>query len=235
MRIKTSRVFTVLGIVWLLTGLIILLVVFGPQISMDISYFLEEKGIISNPYINNQKYKGIVDQLSDNTLSNTDNSITSLLDSLPNSSYLDFGILIPKIKADAPIVLNVDPYDINVYKLALAKGIAHAYTSVKPGDIGNIFLFAHSGRNFYDGIGVNVQFYMLDKLESGDLIIINFENKKFVYQVKEVKIVEQTDSEYMFASYKYKDSDSNTLVLMSCWPAGMNIKRQVVIAEQIQY
>jgi len=64
-------------------------------------------------------------------------------------------------------------------------------------------------------------------------IIINFENKKFVYQVKEVKIVEQTDSEYMFKDFKFQDGKSNTLTLMSCWPAGMNIKRQIVIAQEI--
>jgi LPXTG-site transpeptidase (sortase) family protein len=213
---------------------------------MDISYFLEERGLIANPYISKKDYNGVVQGIwnyrgstSDNTdlnseaNSNSNIALMQLLNGLPDSSYKDFGILIPKIKADAPIVLNVDPYDINVYKVALGKGIAHANTSAKPGEIGNIFLFAHSGRNFYDSIGVNVQFYMLDKLESGDLIIINFEKQKFVYQVKEVKIVEQTDSEYMFKNYTYQEDNPKTLVLMSCWPAGMNIKRQVVISEQI--
>jgi sortase (surface protein transpeptidase) len=87
---------------------------------------------------------------------------------------------------------------------------------------------------------------MLDKLELGDLIIINFENKKFVYQVKVTKKVEQTDAEYMFKNFKLEldnstnttittntTSTSSTLTLMSCWPAGMNVKRQIVIAQEI--
>jgi len=230
MKIKISRLFTILGIVWLLTGLIVLLVVFWPQISMDVTYLLVDRGIVTNPYINKEVYKNIVKNLSE---IKTDNALTLILDSLPDSKYNDFGILIPKIQADAPIVLNVDPLDINDYKEALASGIAHANTSVKPGEVGNMFLFAHSGRNFYDSIGVNVQFYMLDKLEVGDLIIINFESTKFVYQVKENKVVEQTDIKYMYKDFKLEAGNKNTLVLMSCWPAGMNIKRQVVIAEQL--
>jgi len=78
---------------------------------------------------------------------------------------------------------------------------------------------------------------MLDKLSAGDLIVINYKDGKYIYQVKEYKVVEQTDAEYMFKDFQYnKDplkKQTNTLVLMSCWPAGMNIKRQVVIAEQL--
>jgi LPXTG-site transpeptidase (sortase) family protein len=203
---------------------------------MDISYFLEQKGIVTNPYIKNSDYEGLVQGLStvkstDN--SNTDNTYVQLIKNLPISSYEDFGILIPKIKADSPVVPNVDPLDINVYKEALGKGIAHASTSALPGEPGNAFLFAHSGRNFYDSIGVNVQFYLLDKLEIGDLVIVNHEGKKYIYQVALVKIVEQTDSEYMFRNFKLNDESSNTLTLMSCWPAGMNVKRQIVISHEI--
>lgn len=253
MKTNKPKLFRILGIVWLLTGLVVLLVVFWPQVSMDINYFLQQRGIIPNPYISTSDYEGLVKGISDGKIKdeylintdnleqlfvNTDNAITKLSKSLPDSKYKDFGILIPKINADSPIVPSVDPYDINIYKEALGKGIAHANTSVLPDGNGNIFLFAHSGRNFYDSIGVNVQFYMLDKLSTGDLIVINYQNGKYIYKVEEYKIVEQTDAEYMFKDFQYnKDplkKHTNTLVLMSCWPAGMNVKRQIVIASQLQ-
>ena len=238
-KIKFLKIF---GIGTLLTGIAIFLVIFWPQFSLDINFFLLEHNLISNPYISQEAYQAMVKGLStglEEFTGRTDNfdmvalRRKAMLSALPNSSYLDFGILIPKINADAPIVKNVDPFDIEIYKVALGMGIAHANTSAVPVEVGNIFLFAHSGRNFYDNIGINVQFYLLDKLTAGDLIIINYEKQKFVYQIKEVKIVEQTESQYIFKDFKYNEGNSNTLVLMSCWPAGMNVKRQVVLAEQL--
>lgn len=233
MKLKASKLFTIIGITTLLTGLTILLVVFWPQISMNITYLLQEQGILENKYIQKDEYEDLV-----NTV-NSDNT-ANLKDSFPNSSYLDFGILIPKINADAPVIENVDALNSIQYNDALKDGIAHANTSSLPNMGGNMFLFAHSGRNFYDSINVNVQFYMLDKLTSGDLIIVNYQGNKYIYQVINFKIVKPTEAEYMYSSYlptsveTSTDKPTNSLILMSCWPAGVNYKRQIVEAELIK-
>lgn len=228
MKLRIAKLLKYIGIATLLTGLTILLVVFWPQISMNITFFLQEHELIENKYIPQNEYQELINKAqSDNT--------TDLFETIPNSSYLDFGILIPKINADAPIIANVNPLDAIGYNEALKDSIAHANTSALPNAIGNMFLFAHSGRNFYDSIDVNVQFYMLDKLTEGDLIIINFQESKYVYQVIDFKIVEPTEAEYMYVNYKINEEDqsTNSLILMSCWPAGVNYKRQIVEAKLV--
>ena len=56
-------------------------------------------------------------------------------------------ITIPKIKAQAPLILNVDPWNENIYKESLKKGVAHAKGTPLPGESGRSFIFAHSSGN----------------------------------------------------------------------------------------
>ena len=159
----------------------------------------------------------------------TDNS--QLHDLLLQYQPLDkeFGIIIPKIDANAHIVKDVDPYDMAIYSKALGKGIAHALGSALPGSPGNTFLFAHSGRNFYDNSGQNVQFYLLDKLEKDDQIIVYYFGHVYLYSVFNLDKVSPNDVSFL----QDQSQEKNILTLMSCWPAGVNYKRQIVQAKLI--
>ncbi len=53
-------------------------------------------------------------------------------------------IIIPKIGAQSGIVSEVDPYNKAEYLKALSGGVAHAKGTALPGELVNIFLFAHS-------------------------------------------------------------------------------------------
>jgi sortase (surface protein transpeptidase) len=55
-----------------------------------------------------------------------------------------FGIVIPKLGANAKVIANVNPGDYNDYINALKLGVAHSRGTVYPGQIGNTYLFAHS-------------------------------------------------------------------------------------------
>jgi LPXTG-site transpeptidase (sortase) family protein len=124
----------------------------------------------------------------------------------------------------------VDPFDKEEYNDALAYGIAHAKGTALPGKKGNTFLFAHSGRNFYDGIHMNVQFYLLEKMGNGDLIYIKYYNNIFTYEVTDVKRVWPEEIEYLVE----QDFEYSKLTLMSCWPAGINYQRQIVEARLLE-
>jgi sortase A len=137
-----------------------------------------------------------------------------------------FGIVIPKIGANAAIVPNVDPYNSRVYQQALTKGVAHAKGSVFPGRVGNMFLFSHSSVNFYEAMRFNSVFYLLNKLQSGDQIDIYFETKKFTYTVFESKLVNPND-----VSYLMEKTNDSLLTLMTCWPPGTTFKRLIVRAK----
>lgn len=139
----------------------------------------------------------------------------------------NFGIYIPRIGANAKVIPNVDPFNEKSYTEALYEGVAHSNTSSLPGQDGNVFLFAHSAVNFYESKKYNVYFYLLPKLKAEDKIYVSYKGKLFEYRVEEVKIVNKNEVRYLG---KYKNY--NTLTLMTCWPAGLDIKRVIVIAKE---
>ena len=139
-----------------------------------------------------------------------------------------FGIVIPKIGANAKIISQVDPYNSYIYQVALTKGVAQAKGSAFPNQTGNIFLFSHSSASLLDAKTYNSIFYLLSKLKKEDKIYIYYKNLRYEYKVNQIKIVDASDVSYLNAK-----SDKKTLTLMTCWPAGTNYKRLLVIADSI--
>ncbi len=137
-----------------------------------------------------------------------------------------FGIVIPRIRANARIVANVNPFDEHAYQIALTKGVAHARGTVYPGHIGNIFLFSHSSVNFYEANRYNSVFYLLNKLQKNDPVYLFYQGAEFKYKVVETKIVEANQVQYLSSI-----SNDKTLTLMTCWPPSTTLKRLVVIAK----
>lgn len=138
------------------------------------------------------------------------------------------GIVIPKIGANAKVVWGVDWQDSSVYQRALTKGVAHAKGTALPGEPGNVFLFAHSGADFYEAIRYNAEFYLLSKLEAGDEVYLFRDGKKLAYRVTDTRTVSPEEVGYLSGDAKKK-----TLTLMTCWPAGTTYKRLVVLADQV--
>ncbi len=138
----------------------------------------------------------------------------------------DFGIVIPKIAANAQVVPNIDPYDSGAYQLALTQGVAQAKGTVFPGQTGNLFIFSHSSVNFYEAVRFNSIFYLLDKLEKGDEIDLYYQKEKFKYVVTEKKLVDPSEVKYLSGA-----STKKTVTLMTCWPPGTTFKRLIVVGE----
>lgn len=138
----------------------------------------------------------------------------------------DFGIVIPKIGANSKIVADVNPYNSNIYQLALTKGIAQAKGSAKPNETGNMFLFSHSSANLLEAAKYNSVFYLLSKLEKNDEVYVYYKNVKYKYVVAEKKLVDAKDISYLNPKSNIKE-----LTLMTCWPAGTTYKRLLVIAK----
>ncbi len=138
----------------------------------------------------------------------------------------DFGIVIPKIKANSKVVANVDPYNSREYQIALTKGVAHAKGTSFPGQQGNVFIFSHSSVNFYEAIRFNSIFYLLDKLNKGDEIDLYYHQKKFKYLVSEKKTVDPSSIQYLTG-----ETSGKTVTLMTCWPPGTTFKRLIIVGE----
>jgi sortase A len=140
----------------------------------------------------------------------------------------EFSIVIPKIGVNSKVVKNVDPNKSVEYQLKLTQGVAHAKGTVFPGEFGNSFYFAHSSDSFYNANRYNSVFYLLNKLTKGDFFYLVYNQQIYKYQVKNVKVVEATDINYLSG-----DKTKQTATLMTCWPAGTTLKRLVVVGELI--
>lgn len=140
----------------------------------------------------------------------------------------NFGIVIPKIKANARIIANVNPFNEREYQVQLAKGVAHALGTVYPGQMGNTFIFAHSSGNWFEANRYNSVFYLLHKLVENDEIYLYYNKNRYRYLVKEVKKVDSNEINYLTGT-----AENKTLTLMTCWPPGTTMQRLLVIAEQV--
>ncbi len=140
----------------------------------------------------------------------------------------DFGILIPKIEANAPIVVDVDPYDSNIYQRELTKGVAHAKGTGLPGEDKTMFLFAHASGDITMARRYNSIFYLLNKMEPNDEITIYYQGAPFKYQVTQVKTVNPDAINYL------ENNSETDLVLMTCTPPGTTWKRLLVLATLVK-
>lgn len=141
----------------------------------------------------------------------------------------DFGIVIPKIGANSLVVAEVDPLNANEYQQALSTGVAHAKGSVKPGEQGSVFLFAHSSVNFFEAAKYNSVFYLLHWLKPGDEIWLFYQQKKYIYRVDKLERVRPDRVDYL-----YQFQPLEKLVLMTCWPPGTSLQRMMVTAMLVE-
>lgn len=137
-----------------------------------------------------------------------------------------FGIVIPKIQANAKVIDNIDPFNSQQYEIALTKGVAHAKGTAYPGHVGNDFIFAHSSVDWVIANRYNSVFYLAHKLEKGDEIDLYYKNQKYVYLVSEKKIVDPSAVQYL----NNKNGDTSRLTLMTCYPPGTSLKRLIIQA-----
>ena len=140
----------------------------------------------------------------------------------------EFGILVPKIEANAPIVMNVDPFDDEVYQRELAKGVAHAKGTGLPGEDQTMFLFAHASGDLLMARRYNSIFYLLNKMEPTDEIIIYYRGAPYTYQVSQVKTVNPDAVDYL------ENNSEADLILMTCTPPGTTWKRLLVLAKLVE-
>jgi LPXTG-site transpeptidase (sortase) family protein len=144
----------------------------------------------------------------------------------PPVDYEDFYISIPKINGSAQVFANTSATNKENYLEVLKKGVAHTKGTGFPGQEKTIFLFAHSTNASYNIVRYNAVFFLLDKLEPKDDVIVFFNNDIYKYKVTEKKIVSADETKYL--TYK---GEKETLILQTCWPPGTIWKRLLVLAE----
>ncbi len=138
----------------------------------------------------------------------------------------DFGIVVEKIGANAPIVANVNAGNPREYNRELQKGVGHAAGTAYPGETGLSFLFAHSVLNPWDVPRYNAVFYLLRELEAGDRIVIFWQGRRYDYIAFDKKVVDASDVQFLYQNYS-----EPILVLQTCDPPGTTWRRLLIFAK----
>lgn len=138
--------------------------------------------------------------------------------SVPSKASLPDGplIIIPKIGLEAKIVPDLSWNN-------LMAGVGHDPLSANPGEDGVCVLYGHRFLNWVDPS--TGYFYLLDKLEPGDIVVIYWKGKVYRYITRESKVIEPTDYSI------YQKRNIPTVVLVTCTPLWTDKYRLVVFAE----
>ncbi len=137
----------------------------------------------------------------------------------------EFGVVIPKIDANAKIIPDVKVTQESDYKEILKRGVGHAAGTSYPGQGGHVYLFAHSTDYWWNVGQYNGVFYLLYKLQAGDEIDLFYKGQRYLYRVIGQQIVDPKEVEYLT-----RTSDKEFLTLQTCWPPGTTLKRLLVFA-----
>lgn len=146
---------------------------------------------------------------------------------LPAPAIDEFVVYIPAIGAAANVIPDIDPFDENVYEAALKRGVAHAANTAKPGEVGRVYLFAHSTNSPTNFSEYNAVFYQLRLLNAGDRIFVNFNGETYLYTVRQKIVVDADDTHWLS-----RTSSEEELVLQTCDPPGTTLRRLLIIAKR---
>lgn len=137
-------------------------------------------------------------------------------------------LLIPKLNVDVPIHFGIP---LSSVMSSMNNGVAHyriAGASAYPGEIGNLVITGHSAGDIYSSNQYKYIFSGLERLEDGDLIYVNYESKRYTYQVFKKEVVEPSNVASLVI-----ETDKPILTLVTCTPLGTSRYRLLVFAEQI--
>ncbi len=110
---------------------------------------------------------------------------------LVNDSSQDF-LNIPSLQIKAPIFYSNDQ-DTRIAASELDLGVVHVKNTPVPGEVGNAYFVGGSDLQKHSKAAYNDIFKDLEKINTGDQIIITKNLKHLVYQVYETRIVEPTE------------------------------------------
>ncbi len=135
-------------------------------------------------------------------------------------------ITIPKINVHAPVIYEPSVAEANVQK-ALEGGVVHYGNTAEPGQSGNSVIFGHSSNDWWEPGNYKFVFVLLDKLVPGDRFTVDYQSKRYTYEVTGSKVVIPTDLSVL------TQTPEPTMTLITCTPPGTSWKRLVITAKQI--
>lgn len=133
--------------------------------------------------------------------------------SVPNT------LIIPKIGVKIPIIESDNE------EFGLDHGAWKIPNSSTPEEDGNMILTGHRFKYLPPS---NLTFYLFHKLEAGDIASVIWNNKTYLYRIKEKKVISPDDISAL------KQTKTSTLTMYTCDPIYSTKNRLVITAELIK-
>lgn len=145
-----------------------------------------------------------------------------------NSSPIsdEYKISIPKLG-----IFNVDVNFASIYDSGsaldlLKEGLGHYLNP--PGQGKKMVLFGHSSGYSWDHSAYKTILRDINKLNNGDRIYINYQEKGYVYEIFNSQIIPATQDHILVT-----DNEKNELALYTCWPPNSVSQRYVVYGKPL--
>lgn len=136
-------------------------------------------------------------------------------------------IIMPEANIDAPVIYGMDSVKEEDVQKALEKGVLHFGGSPLPGRPGNSVFVGHSSNSPWAPGDYKFVFMMLEKLEAGNKINLNYNGVRYTYEVTGKKVVKPNDVSVLEGSLV------PTATFITCTPIGTNTNRLVISAKLI--
>jgi len=148
----------------------------------------------------------------------------------------DNRIIIPRINKNVPLVKtdsknyftqDWDSLDQEILS-DLKRGVVIYPSSAMPGKKGNTVVTGHSSYYAWDDGKYKDVFARLHEIILGDEIYIYYQQKKYFYEVEDIKVVNPEDIQVM-----HPKAGENILTVITCTPVGTNLRRLVITAKLV--
>jgi len=220
---KNSTMFSKKGVKKLLKPFILLFLINFLIINWnDVSWVFNYRVILG---IASRFFEKVNNQINSvgNKISNKINSLAQLIN-IDHYSTKENSLEIPKIGVFTPLIITEDLNEKDIDE-KLGRGVVLFSNSTLPNQTGQIIIFGHSAPPNWPKIKYDWVFSRLNELEEKDEINFYFNNQKYTYYVKSKIFLEKGEE-----IPNNSTNSENTLLLISCWPPGKNLKRIVVEA-----
>lgn len=148
----------------------------------------------------------------------------------------DTRLIVPRINQNVPVIgvrndnlvaRKWEDLEADIQK-ALRNGVIHYPGTALPGENGNVVLTGHSSYYAWDPGRFKDVFALLHDVKMGDRLVMYFNQKKFVYEVENIKIVTPEKVDVLGPTSKEQ------LTLITCTPIGTNLKRLILTAKLVE-
>lgn len=138
----------------------------------------------------------------------------------------EYTVTIPSLNLININVGFADPYNAKSSLAILNGGLGHYLAP--PGSGKKMVLFGHSSGYNWDTSSFKQILRQIDRLNNGDMIYINYQEKGYAYRINKREIMPAGDLPKVMIDYGYEE-----LAMYTCWPPDSVSQRYVVYANRI--